>query len=130
MNRADAMGAAAGIARGSALAVALAWSQGVPAADAGGLIGVGVKACDGLSVAEVSARRGEDLGILELRRYEDWAAGFVSGLNLAAGRDLLRNVPFAGFMRRVGQHCGDHPRDDVFTAVNEVLRQLNAPEKD
>ena len=98
------------------------------AEDAGGLIGMGVRACDDLSLAEVSAGRGDDLGVIALRRYEDWAAGFVSGLSLAAGRDLLRNVPFAGFVRRVGQHCADHPRDDVFTAVNKILRDLNAPE--
>ena len=124
------MGRLAGMAGGAALAVALGWGHWAAAADAGGLIGVGVKSCDDLTVAEVSAKRGDDLGVLALRRYEDWAGGFVSGLNLAAGRDLLRNVPFAGFMRRVIQHCGDHPRDDVFTAVNGVLRQLNAPEKD
>jgi hypothetical protein len=91
---------------------------------------MGVKSCDDLSLAEVSAKRGDDLGILALRRYEDWTAGFVSGLNLAAGRDLMRNVSLSGLMRRVAQHCGDHPRDDVFTAVNGVLKQLNAPEKD
>lgn len=124
------MGRLAGVAGGAALAVTLGWGHWAAAADSGGLIGVGVKSCDDLTVAEVSARRGDDLGVLALRRYEDWAAGFVSGLNLAAGRDLLRNVPFAGLMRRVIQHCGDHPRDDVFTAVNGVLKQLNAPEKD
>lgn len=124
------MGRLAGVAGGAALAVALGWGHWAVAADAGGLIGVGVKSCDDLTVAEVAAKRGDDLGVLALRRYEDWAAGFVSGLNLAAGRDLLRSVPFPGFMRRVSQHCGDHPRDDVFTAVNAVLKQLNAPEKD
>ena len=115
---------------GATVAVALVWPQGVRAAETGGLIGMGVKSCDDLSLAEVSASRGDDLGILALRRYEDWAAGFVSGLNLAAGRDLLTNVPFNGFMRRVAQHCADHPGDDVFTAVNALLRQLNTPEKD
>jgi hypothetical protein len=124
------MGRLAGIACGAALAAALGWSPGAPAADAGGLVGMGVKSCDDLSLAEVSAKRGDDLGILALRRYEDWTAGFVSGLNLAAGRDLMRNVPLGGLMRRVAQHCGDYPRDDVFTAVNGVLKQLNAPEKD
>lgn len=114
----------------TALAWALAWPHGAGAADAGGLMGMGVRSCDDFGLADVSAGRGDDLGILTLRRYEDWTAGFVSGLNLAAGRDLLRNVPFAGFMRRVAQHCADHPRDDVFTAVNTLLRQLNAAEAD
>lgn len=124
------MGGVAGIAGVLLVAGVLGWSPCARAADVGGLIGVGVKYCDDLNVAAASAKRGEDLGVLDLRRYDDWAAGFVSGLNLAAGRDLLRNVPFAGFMRRVAQHCGDHPRDDVFTAVNGVLKQLNAREKD
>ena len=118
----------AGVLIRTTLGVALWWSSGARAEDAGGLIGMGVKSCDDLSLADVSAGRGDDLGVLALRRYEDWAAGFVSGLSLAAGRDLLRNVPFGGFMRRVSQHCADHPRDDVFTAVNSLLRQLNAPE--
>jgi hypothetical protein len=119
-------------ASGTALAIGLAWSQAIGAGpgEAGGLIGVGVKSCEDFSQAEVSAGRGDDLGVLALRRQEDWAAGFVSGLNFAGGRDFLRHVPFAGFMRRVAQHCADHPRDDVFTAVNTVLKQLNAPEKE
>jgi len=117
-----------------ALAVlAAVWLAGAPAAraaDAGGLLGVGVESCDDFNLRHHSADRGEDLGILALRRYEDWAAGFASGLSLAAGRDLLRGVPFDGFMRRVALHCADNPRDDVFTAVNAVLRMLNAPEED
>lgn len=120
----------AGRGCGVALAAVLVCPHGALAADAGGLVGMGVMSCDDLSLAGRSAGRGDDLGILALRRYEDWAAGFVSGLNLAAGRDLLRNVPFDGFMRRVEQHCDDHPRDDVFTAVNAMLRQFNAPEQD
>jgi hypothetical protein len=100
------------------------------AGETGGLVGVGVKSCEDLTAAARAADRGEDLGILRLRGYEDWAAGFASGLSLAAGQDLLRNVPFDGFMRRVRLHCADNPRDDVFTAVNGVLRQINAPEKD
>ena len=105
--------------------VAAAW-----AGETGGLVGVGVKSCDDLTGAARAADRGEDLGIVRLRGYEDWAAGFASGLSFAAGQDLLRNVPFDGFMRRVRLHCADNPRDDVFTAVNSVMRQLNAPEKD
>jgi len=124
------MGRLGGVLLGTTLGVALWWSPGARAEDAGGLIGMGVRSCDDLSLADVSAGRGDDLGVLALRRYEDWAAGFVSGLSLAAGRDLLRNIPFGGFMRRVSQHCADHPRDDVFTAVNSLLRQLNAPEPD
>jgi hypothetical protein len=116
---------------GAAAAVLVAaFAATASAGETGGLVGVGVKSCEDLTAAARGADRGEDLGILRLRGYEDWAAGFVSGLSLAAGQDLLRNVPFDGFMRRVRLHCADNPRDDVFTAVNGVLRQLNAPEKD
>jgi hypothetical protein len=124
------MGGVRRAAWGAVLAVGLLGPGTAASADAGGLIGMGVRSCDDFSLSDVSAGRGDDLGVLALRRYEDWAAGFVSGLNLAAGRDLLRNVPFAGFMRRVAQHCADHPRDDVFTAVNGLLRQLNTPEQE
>ena len=113
-----------------ALGLVLAWPQAGWGGEAGGLVGVGVKSCDDLNAAQRSAERGEDLGILALRRYQDWAAGFASGLSFAAGQDLLRSVPFEGFMRRVALHCADNPRDDVFTAVNNVMRLLNAPEKD
>jgi hypothetical protein len=113
---------------GTILAGALVAAPTGGAEDAGGLIGMGVRSCDDLGLAEVSAGRGDDQGVLTLRRYDDWAAGFVSGLSLAAGRDLLRNVPFGGLMRRVGAHCADHPRDDVLTAISAVLKDLNAPE--
>jgi hypothetical protein len=117
--------------QGAVAAVLLATvAAATSAAETGGLVGVGVKSCDDLTAAARGADRGEDLGILRLRGYEDWAAGFASGLSFAAGQDLLRNVPFDGFMRRVRLHCADNPRDDVFTAVNSVMRQLNAPEKD
>lgn len=117
--------------QGAAAAVLMATvAAGAGAGETGGLIGVGVKSCEDLTAAARGADRGEDLGVLRLRSYEDWAAGFASGLSFAAGQDLLRNVPFDGFMRRVRLHCADNPRDDVFTAVNSVMRQLNAPEKD
>lgn len=105
----------------------------VPAAaggDAGGLVGVGVKRCEALTTAARGADRGEDEGILDLRRYGDWLAGFVSGINLATGEDVLRNLQLDGAMRRVAIHCGDHPDDDVLTAVRTVLRALQAPEAD
>lgn len=100
------------------------------AGESGGLVGVGVKRCEALTVAARGADRGEDEGVLELRRYSDWVGGFVSGLNLATGEDLLRNLQLAGAMRRVALHCADHPDEDVFTAVQTVLRGLQAPERD
>lgn len=101
------------------------------ASDAPGrLIGQGVKRCESLNAAARGAAKGEDLRFLELRRFEDWTAGFVSGLNLATGEDFSRGVEIPGIVRRIGVYCEDHPTDDVFTAVRTVLKALEPPAKD
>lgn len=110
--------------------IALAIAAPPAGADTGGLVGVGLKRCEGLTAAGRSADRGEDAGILELRRYADWVAGFVSGLNLATGEDLLRGLQLDGALRRVALHCADHPDEEFFTAVQTVLRALQAPERE
>ncbi len=110
--------------------IALALAGPTAAADTGGLVGVGVKRCEGLTAAARGADRGEDEGILELRRYSDWVAGFVSGLNLATSDDLLRQLSLDGAMRRIALHCADHPDEEVFTAVRTVLRALQSPERE
>ena len=110
--------------------VLLPLAASAAAPDAGGLVGFGVKRCEAFTAAARSADRGEDTGILELRRYADWIAGFVSGVNLATGDDLLRNLQLDGAVRRITLHCADHPGEDVFTAVRTVLRSLQAPERD
>lgn len=110
--------------------IALAIAAHPAGADTGGLVGSGVKRCDGLTAAARGADRGEDEGVLELRRYSDWIAGFVSGLNLATGEDLLRHLSLDGAVRRIALHCADHPEEDVFSAVRTVLRALQSPERE
>lgn len=96
----------------------------------GGLIGEGVRRCETLNAALRGASKGEDRAVLQLRRFEDWTAGFVSGVNLATGEDFSRGVDIAGIVRRIGVHCEDHPTDDVFTALRMVLKALEPPAKD
>jgi hypothetical protein len=96
----------------------------------GGLIGEGVKRCETLNAALRGASKGEDRAVYQLRRFEDWTAGFVSGLNLAAGEDFSHGVDIPGIVRRVGVHCEDHPTDDVFTALRLVLKALEPPAND
>jgi hypothetical protein len=110
--------------------VSLALAMPAVGADSGGLVGVGVKRCEGLTAAAGGADRGEVEGVLELRRYSDWVAGFVTGLNLATGEDLLRQLSLDGAMRRIALHCADHPDEEVFTAVRTVLRALQSPERE
>jgi len=114
------------------LAGIIAFALAAPAAgaDSGGLVGVGVKRCEGLTAAAGGADRGEEEGVLDLRRYSDWVAGFVSGLNLATGEDLLRQLSLDGAMRRIALHCADRPDEEVFAAVRTVLRALQSPERE
>ncbi len=93
----------------------------------GGLIGEGVKRCEALNAALRGVSKGEDRAALQLRRFEDWTAGFVSGVNLATGEDFSRGVDIPGIVRRIGVHCEDHPTDDVFTALRLVLKALEPP---
>jgi hypothetical protein len=67
---------------------------------------------------------GAEEDIAAYRRYRDWLSGFVSGLNTATGMDVLAGVDVEGALRRIYLYCEDHHRDDVYTAVRELVRQL------
>ncbi|MEA3275225.1 MAG: hypothetical protein U9Q81_08050 [Pseudomonadota bacterium] len=89
------------------------------------LWGYGVKTCaDYLAVAQ-GREGGADAQISEYRRFEDWLTGFVSGLNLATGQDVLKGADVDAAMRRIGAHCGGHPKQDFFTATMDLVRMLS-----
>lgn len=89
------------------------------------LWGYGVKTCDELLIAAQGADAGEARGGGEYRRYQDWLTGFVSGLNLATGRDVLRGAGIEDAMGRIRAHCGGNPKDDFFTATMDLVRMLS-----
>ena len=89
------------------------------------LWGYGIKSCADL----LSAADGEENGIngmaLEYGRYEDWLTGFVSGLNLSTGKDVLRGADIKTALRRIRAYCGGHGKEDVFTATMDLVRMLS-----
>ena len=99
---------------------AVGWADEKPA-----LFGYGVRSCDDFIKAWDERAEGIDQGIAEYRRYEDWLAGFVSGLNLATGQDVLRGAQIEGAMRRAQVHCDNKRKDDFFTATMDLVKMLS-----
>ncbi len=89
------------------------------------LWGYGVKSCWDYRVVFNGAELGQEASILEYMHYQDWLAGFVSGLSLATGKDVLRGVDIDGAMRRLQVHCDEKPDDDFFTATRSLVRLLS-----
>lgn len=89
------------------------------------LWGYGVKTCDDFLGAARGSEQGAEPQIAEYRRYQDWLTGFLSGLNLATGQDVLKGADIEGSLRRIRAHCGGHPKDDFFTATMDLVRMLS-----
>ncbi len=89
------------------------------------LWGYGIQSCDRYAGAWSGAEAGEEAAIAEYRRYEDWLTGFVSGLNLATGQDVLAGVDIRGAMRRTYLYCDDHRKEDFFAATMDLVRLLS-----
>jgi hypothetical protein len=110
---------------GALLVLTLSLSGVSQAQTAPPLWGYGVKSCDDFELAWAGTEQGQEAAIAEYRRYQDWLAGLVSGLNLATGRDVLAGVEIEGALRRIHLHCQDHRKDDFFTAAMALVRQLS-----
>ena len=90
------------------------------------LWGYGIKTCaQFLSVAE-GDDKGLDKMVVEYGRYEDWLTGFVSGLNLATGEDVLRGADIKAALQHIRAHCRGHPKDDFFGATMGFVRMLSS----
>jgi len=86
------------------------------------LWGYGVRGCPEFEQASAAADAGSPA---EYQRYQDWAAGFVSGLSLALDEDVLSGSGVETLMRRTLSHCKSHPNDDFFTATMNLVRLLS-----
>ena len=62
----------------------------------------------------------------ELQRYEDWLTGFVTGLNLATGEDVLRGSGIQAAMDRTAAYCKGKPDADFFNASMDFVRTLSS----
>jgi hypothetical protein len=94
--------------------------------DAPPLWGLGVKGCDAFLATAKGWDQGVDADIAEYSRYQDWISGFVSGLNLATGDDVLRGAGIDGAMRQVRAYCTSHREADFFNATMGFVRSLSS----
>ena len=89
------------------------------------LWGYRIKSCDDFLKAAESDAEGGDLMALEYGRYEDWLTGFISGLNLSTGKDVLRGADIENALGRIHAYCKGHRREDFFTATMDLVRMLS-----
>jgi hypothetical protein len=89
------------------------------------LWGLGVKGCDAFLTTAKGWDQGVDADIAEYSRYQDWISGFISGLNLATGDDVLRGAGIDGAMRQVRAYCTSHREADFFNATMGFVRSLS-----
>ena len=90
------------------------------------LLGYGVHSCTDFRRAYYGRQKGEEKHIAEYLRYRDWLTGFLSGLSLAVGEDVLRGVDVEGVMRRNNLYCEEHTESDFFNATMKLLETLKA----
>ncbi len=94
------------------------------------LWGYGVKSC----AAFLSTLPRNDLPLSladeDYLRHRQWLAGFVSGLNFAIGRDVLRGAELDAAMTRIAAICKDNPGDDFFNASLRLVRSLGQLKSD
>ena len=93
------------------------------------LLGYGVKPCEAYLETYAGWDNGLEEQIEKYLHYRDWLTGFVSGLNLAMGEDMLRGVEVSGAMRRIQLYCDEHPSDDFFTASMSLIKLLSNLER-
>jgi len=89
------------------------------------LLGYGVKPCEAYLEAYEGWDTGLEAQIEKYLHYRDWFTGFVSGLNLAMGEDMLHGVEVPGAMRRIQIYCDEHPTEDFFTASMSLVKLLS-----
>lgn len=113
----------------AALTTALfAQPWGLPAAHGAAapiLWGYGVKSCRDFVAASPGAGAPAAVEGEEYRRFREWLAGLVSGLNLATGSDVLAGAELDAALTRIRAHCQTHPADDFFSAGMALIRSLS-----
>ena len=88
------------------------------------LWGYGVKPCSAFLATAPRDAMSTPIADEDYRRYREWLAGLVTGLNLATGRDVLRDAELDAAMLRIRAICKDHPEDDFFNASLRLVRSL------
>ncbi len=103
-----------------------AWGAGPkPTGPTPPLWGYGVKGCDEYASVSFKHQEGSGEGAGEYQRYQDWLTGFISGLNLATGSDVLAGIGIDAAMRRIGLYCEEHRKQDFFAGTTDLVKSLS-----
>lgn len=86
------------------------------------LWGYGGQSCARVVQASDGLERGNEAEIVDYGRFQEWVAGFVSGINLASGRDVLNGMALSVAMQRIEAECREDPRRDLFSAATALVR--------
>lgn len=89
------------------------------------LWGMGVHPCTDYLQAHARRDDPEDPGSAEYLGFRDWLAGFVSGLSLATGEDVIGGLELEEAMDRIAVQCEERPDADFFNAATDVIRILS-----
>ncbi|NEV63841.1 hypothetical protein [Thiorhodococcus minor] len=93
------------------------------------LWGYGVKTCNAYLLTLPRDDTPLALADEDYLRHRQWLAGFVSGLNFAIDRDVLRGAELDAAMLRIAAICRDNPEDDYFNASLRLIRGLGQLQK-
>lgn len=107
-----------------ALALCLAAPASAGEQTAPALWGYGVRTCSAFLASLPGDAMPTALADEDYLRHREWLAGFVSGLNLATGRDVLRSAELDAAMTRIAALCKENPGDDFFNASLRLVRSL------
>ena len=93
-------------------------------ADKPQLLGYGVKSCSDYRNTLQGWEKGDPQMVTEYYRYRDWLTGFVSGLSLSVGNDVMRGVGIDSALRRNKIYCEKNVESDFFNATMVLLKSL------
>lgn len=91
--------------------------------------GYGIKSCTSYVEAYKAKETGKQEQVWEYFRYRDWFTGFVSGLTMATGIDVIQGVDPKSAMRRINLICEEDLDNDFFTATMEFIRVIGTNQK-
>ncbi len=91
--------------------------------------GYGTKSCSSYVAAYKEKETGNQDKVWEYFRFRDWLTGYISGLTMATGIDVMQGVDPKSAMRRIHLICEEDLGKDFFGATMEFLRVIGTNRK-
>ena len=91
--------------------------------------GYGTKSCSSFVAAYKAKETGDQDKVWEYFRYRDWLTGYISGLTMATGIDVMQGVDPKSAMRRINLICEEDLGKDFFGATMEFLKVIGSSRK-